>query len=80
MIVALHLAGVDRPGLRARRVARRLRSNVSTGLQPPPMKSEIMAVARGLRGGGFGAWGLTLIAATVQVSSAAEDVTPGAGR
>jgi hypothetical protein len=30
-------------------------SNVSTWLQPPPMNSEITAVARGLKCGGFGA-------------------------
>ncbi len=34
-------------------------SNVSTWLQPPPMNSEMTAVARGLKCGGFAAYGLT---------------------
>src|SRR3989442_9632487 len=35
-----------------------LGSNVSTWLTPPLMNSEITAVARGLKCGGFGAYGL----------------------
>src|SRR5207342_1447358 len=45
-----------------------LGSKVSTWLQPPPMNSEMTAVARGLKWGGFGAYGFTPTAAASQPS------------
>src|SRR5256885_13559565 len=45
-----------------------LGSNVSTWLQPPPMNSEITAVARGLKCGGLGAYGFTPTAAASHAS------------
>src|SRR5687767_15363598 len=46
-------------------------SKVSTWLQPPPMNSEMTAVARGLKCGGFGAYGLAPTAADEQASGGA---------
>ena len=48
-------------------------SNVSTWLQPPPMNNEMIAVARGRKWGGLGAYGLTPVAAAAHalVSEAA---------
>ena len=55
-----------------------LGSNVSIWLQPPPMKSEITAVARGLKCGAFGAYGFTPVAGAAQPSggAGAADSTP----
>ena len=46
-----------------------LGSKVSTWLTPPDMNSEITAVARGLKCGGFGAYGLKPIGFAWQASA-----------
>src|SRR5437762_10462608 len=45
-----------------------LGSKVSTWLTPPDMNSEITAVARGLKCGGFGAYGLNPIGVAAQAA------------
>jgi len=45
-------------------------SKVSTWLTPPVMKREMTAVARGLKCGGFGAYGLNPIGAAAHAALA----------